>query len=51
MITIIGGSGFVGSRLIPILLNNNLVENIDKNQSPYNQNITKIFDIRNHKIL
>lgn len=45
-ITVIGGSGFVGSRLIKEL-DKSKVENIDKNQSPFYQSITKIGDIRN----
>jgi GlcNAc-P-P-Und epimerase len=44
-IQIIGGSGFVGSRLINELNEKNC-ENFDKNQSPFYSNITSIGDIR-----
>lgn len=43
---IIGGSGFVGSRLISLLGQDNCI-NIDKNKSPFFNNITSICDIRN----
>ena len=43
---LIGGSGFVGSRLISQLGVNNCF-NLDKNQSPFYPKITKIVDIRN----
>ena len=46
MITIIGGSGFVGSFLIKELKNYK-VKNIDKNPSPFFNNITVNGDIRN----
>ena len=46
MITIIGGSGFVGSFLIKELDSHN-VKNIDKNSSPFFDNITINGDIRN----
>lgn len=46
MITIIGGSGFVGSRLIPHLGERSCY-NFDKNPSPFFQKITTIGDIRN----
>ena len=39
MITIIGGSGFVGSFLIKELIGCN-VQNLDKNPSPFFNNIT-----------
>ncbi len=47
MVAIIGGSGFVGSRLISRLKGKNIL-NIDKKPSPYYQKITKIGDIRNY---
>ena len=46
MILTIGGSGFVGSFLIKEL-HNYKVGNLDKNSSPFFDNITKIGDIRN----
>jgi nucleoside-diphosphate-sugar epimerase len=46
MILTIGGSGFVGSFLIKEL-NNLKVNNLDKNPSPFFNDITKIVDIRN----
>lgn len=48
-ISMIGGSGFVGTRLISILKNNNEIElfNFDKNQSSDYPNITHIGDVRN----
>jgi nucleoside-diphosphate-sugar epimerase len=46
MITIIGGSGFVGSFLIKEIQNYK-VENIDKNPSPFYNSITRNGDIRN----
>ena len=45
-VQIIGGSGFVGSRLIS-QLNPNFCNNLDKKQSPFFKSITKIGDIRN----
>lgn len=45
-ILIIGGSGFVGSRLINNLSINSCI-NLDKNQSPFFNLITTICDIRN----
>jgi nucleoside-diphosphate-sugar epimerase len=42
---IIGGSGFVGSRLISEIGKNNC-KNLDKNESPFYSEITKIGDIR-----
>ena len=45
MINIIGGSGFVGSRLIKLLKINKCI-NIDKNQSFFYPEITKLGDIR-----
>ena len=49
-ITVIGGSGFIGSFLIHQLSNSKVI-NIDKNPSPFFQNDTKIIDIRNKKKL
>jgi nucleoside-diphosphate-sugar epimerase len=49
-ITIIGGSGFIGSFLMQELSSNELI-NIDKNPSPFFQSKTKIIDIRNKKKL
>ena len=46
MITIIGGSGFVGSRLISTIGKSNCV-NLDKNKSPLFNSITKIGNILN----
>lgn len=48
MYNIIGGSGFVGSRLITTLNKKNC-SNLDKNQSPFYSEITTIGDIRNNK--
>lgn len=45
-ILIVGGSGFVGSKLISILDKKNCL-NIDKNPSPFHNDITIIKDIRN----
>ena len=52
-IAIIGGSGFVGSKLISILKNQNLYDllNFDKNQSAKHSNITCIGDVRNSEQL
>lgn len=50
MNTIIGGSGFVGSRLITSLGKESCI-NIDKNKSPFFNDITSIMDIRNLKEL
>ena len=49
-ITVIGGSGFIGSFLMQELSNNEVI-NIDKNPSPFFQSKTKIIDIRNKKKL
>lgn len=46
-IAIIGGSGFVGSRLTDILVNEFCVSNFDKNPSNFYQNLTTIGDVRN----
>lgn len=48
MITILGGSGFVGSLLIKSLGKENCL-NLDKNSSPFYQSITTLCDIRNYK--
>ena len=45
--TIVGGSGFVGSKLISVLGSHNCI-NLDKNKSPFFSSITKIGDIRNN---
>lgn len=45
MISIIGGSGFVGSKLISEIGVNNCV-NLDKNKSPFFNEISSIVDIR-----
>ena len=52
-ITIIGGSGFVGTRLISLLKENNEIGllNFDKNQSTDYPNITHIGDVRNQEQL
>ena len=46
MIYIIGGSGFVGSFLIKELLKNHNITNLDKNESPYFDDITINGDVR-----
>ncbi len=46
MILVIGGSGFVGSFFIKEF-DKSLISNLDKNPSPFFNNITKIGDIRN----
>ena len=48
MITVIGGSGFVGSLLIKYLGEKKCL-NLDKNESPFYQSITTLCDIRNKK--
>jgi len=45
-IAIIGGSGFVGTRLID-LIGSEKCDNLDKNESPFFRNITALEDIRN----
>ena len=45
---IIGGSGFVGSRLISLLDQENC-SNLDKQNSPFYKSITKIGDIRHYE--
>ena len=47
MIYIIGGSGFVGSFLIKELLKNHNITNLDKNESPYLDDITINGVVRN----
>ena len=49
-IAIIGGSGFVGSSLISIL-NKESTINIDKQKSPFYNDITTLCDIRDKKNL
>ncbi len=46
MITVVGGSGFVGSLLIKKIKSHKLI-NIDKNPSPFFNDITKKGDVRN----
>ncbi len=46
MISIIGGSGFVGSFLIKELIPKYSVTNLDKNNSPFFQNISTKCDVR-----
>jgi len=48
-VTIIGGSGFVGSRLIELLNSNIKISNFDKNPSLKFADITTIGDVRNFK--
>ncbi len=50
-ITLIGGSGFIGSNLIGRIKNNFSVNNIDKNPSKENSSVTAIADIRDKKSL
>lgn len=50
-IAVIGGSGFVGTRLIDILIDKHEVINIDKNNSSKYSNITRIADIRSLDLL
>lgn len=45
-IAVIGGSGFVGTRLIEIIKDHFTVSNIDKNHSHFFDNITTIGDVR-----
>ena len=47
MITVIGGSGFVGSFLIQKIQKSNKIVNFDKNKSPFFQEITTIGNILN----
>jgi len=48
MYNIVGGSGFVGSKLISVLGKTNC-KNLDKNQSPFYSEITILGDIRKRK--
>lgn len=48
-ITLIGGSGFVGTRLIELLKKEYLVQNIDKRESHFHNDITVIGDVRDRK--
>lgn len=50
MITIVGGSGFVGSRLISLLGENNCL-NFDKVKSPFFEKISVKCDVREEKTL
>ena len=50
-IAVIGGSGFVGSRLIDLLIDNHEVVNIDKANSYKYSDITRIVDIRSYDLL
>ena len=45
MITIIGGSGFVGTRLIAELKSSNNVFNLDKRMSYFHKDITQLGNI------
>lgn len=45
-IALIGGSGFVGTRLIELLRRDHAVSNIDKRESPFFNDITLIGDVR-----
>lgn len=45
-IAVIGGSGFVGSRLIELIKGSHAVTNIDKQQSSFFSSITHIADVR-----
>lgn len=51
MITLIGASGFVGTRLISILKENYKLKNFDKNQSVFHPDITIIGDVRSQSDL
>lgn len=46
MITLIGASGFVGTRLISILKDNYNLKNFDKNKSVFHPELTTIGDVR-----
>ncbi|MDY6374220.1 MAG: NAD-dependent epimerase/dehydratase family protein, partial [Bacteroidales bacterium] len=45
-IAVIGGSGFVGTRLIELIKGSHAITNIDKQKSSFFQNITHIADVR-----
>jgi nucleoside-diphosphate-sugar epimerase len=49
MITVVGGSGFVGSYLIQKIQKSKKVVNLDKNKSPFFQEITTIGNILNRE--
>lgn len=44
-IQVLGGSGFIGTKLIGELVANHQVINLDKNNSPHHQSITKLCDV------
>ena len=50
-ICVIGGSGFVGSRLIPELFQIGNITIFDKQTSPFFPELTQIIDIRDRKLL
>lgn len=50
-ICLIGGSGFVGTRLIELIKNDTKIKNIDKNSSHFFQNVTVLGDIRDQDSL
>lgn len=50
-IAIIGGSGFVGSRLIDLLRSNHELKNIDKQKSPFFNDITNIANVLDAEVL
>lgn len=51
-ITLVGGSGFVGTRLIDLLKQNDFeIQNIDKQQSHFFPDVTMIGDVRDKKKL
>ncbi len=45
-IAVVGGSGFVGTRLIELIKGSHAITNIDKQKSSFFQNITHIADVR-----
>lgn len=51
MITLIGGSGFIGTKLIDILKDEYKVINLDKSGSSRHPEITRIGDVRNNEDL
>lgn len=50
-ICLIGGSGFVGTRLIELIKNDIKIKNIDKNSSHFFQDVTVFGDIRDQESL
>ena len=50
-ITVIGGSGFVGTRLIDLLKEHHDIRNIDKQESHFHNEITRIGDVRDIETL